>query len=406
MVILYNLTIRAYFLIILIVSGFKKKAKQWVNGRKDWQNSLKEAINTELPTAWFHCASLGEFEQGRPLIEAYKEEHPDHQIVISFFSPSGYEIRKNYQKATYVCYLPLDTKRNAKQFLSIVKPKVAFFIKYEFWYHFLNQLRKSNTPTYLVSAIFRPKQVFFQWYGWWNQKMLHCFRHIFLQNTQSQELLASIGICNSTVAGDTRFDRVYATAKAAEKIAMLDEFCQNSTVIVAGSTWPKDEDLLLEIVSLLQKDVKLIIAPHEINSARIDELISGFGLSCARYTNPNQGNLSDVRILFIDTIGILSSAYGYGHIAYIGGGFGVGIHNTLEPATFGIPVIFGPNYAKFGEAKELIALNAAFSINNSQQLKEVLNCMLNEKLRHKAGSAAKQYVEQNIGATQTILSNL
>jgi 3-deoxy-D-manno-octulosonic-acid transferase len=236
--------------------------------------------------------------------------------------------------------------------------------------------------------------------------MIHCFRHIFIQNTQSQELLASIGICNTTVAGDTRFDRVYSTSKATEKIAMLDEFCQNSTVIVAGSTWPKDEDLLLEIASLLQKDVKLIIAPHEINSARIDELISRFGLSCARYTNPNLGNLSDVRILFIDTIGILSSAYGYGHIAYIGGGFGVGIHNTLEPATFGIPVIFGPNYAKFREAKELIALNAAFSINNSQQLKEVLNRMLNEKLRHKAGSAAKLYVEQNIGATQTILTNL
>lgn len=406
MVILYNLTIRAYFLIILIVSGFKKKAKQWVNGRKDWQKSLKEAIDNSQPTAWFHCASLGEFEQGRPLIEAYKDEHPDHQVLISFFSPSGYEIRKNYQKATYVCYLPLDTKRNAMQFLSIVKPKVAFFIKYEFWYHFLSQLRKNNTPTYLVSAIFRPKQVFFQWYGWWNRKMLHCFRHIFLQNVQSQELLASIGIYNTTVAGDTRFDRVYATAKAAEKIAMLDEFCQNSTVIVAGSTWPKDEELLLEIASLLQKDVKLIIAPHEINSARIDELISRFGLPCVRYTNPNQGNLSDARILFIDTIGILSSAYGYGHIAYIGGGFGIGIHNTLEPATFGIPVIFGPNYAKFGEAKELIALNAAFSINDSQQLKEVLNRMLNEKLRHKAGSAAKQYVKQNIGATQTILTNL
>ncbi len=406
MVLLYNLAISAYFLIILIVSAFNKKAKLWVNGRKHWQKRLKEAIDNEQPTAWFHCASLGEFEQGRPLIEDYKAKYPDHQIVVSFFSPSGYEIRKNYQNATCVCYLPLDTKRNAKHFLSIVNPKVAFFIKYEFWFHFLNQLKKNNTPTYLVSAIFRPKQVFFQWYGWWNRKMLYCFEHLFLQNNQSQELLAGIGICNTTVTGDTRFDRVYATSKAAKNIPMLNEFCLNSTVIVAGSTWPRDEELLLEITPLLQQDVKLIIAPHEINSARIDELINRFGLPCARYTNPNQNNLSNARILFIDTIGILASAYGHGHIAYIGGGFGAGIHNTLEPATFGLPIIFGPNYAKFREAKELINLNAAFSINNPKELKEILNLMLDKNIRHKAGDTAKRYVEQNIGATKAILSNL
>lgn len=236
--------------------------------------------------------------------------------------------------------------------------------------------------------------------------MLYCFEHLFLQNNQSQELLAGIGICNTTVTGDTRFDRVYATSKAAKNIPMLNEFCLNSTVIVAGSTWPRDEELLLEITPLLQQDVKLIIAPHEINSARIDELINRFGLPCARYTNPNQNNLSNARILFIDTIGILASAYGHGHIAYIGGGFGAGIHNTLEPATFGLPIIFGPNYAKFREAKELINLNAAFSINNPKELKEILNLMLDKNIRHKAGDTAKRYVEQNIGATKVILSNL
>jgi len=404
MVTLYSLGIRLYYLLILVVSAFNKKAKLWIMGRKKWDEQLRKAIDNSKPTAWFHCASLGEFEQGRPIIEAYAQKYPTHQIVVTFFSPSGYEIRKNYPTATHVCYLPLDTKRNAKRFISIVKPKNVFFIKYEFWFHYLNQLRKENIPTYLVSAIFRPKQIFFRWYGGWNRKMLGCFTHLYLQNSESKALLESIGVTNTTVAGDTRFDRVYATAKAADKIPMLDAFCANSTVIVAGSTWPKDEELLLNNASLFKTDVKLIIAPHEIHSARIEELINGFGIMCARYTTSQNHDLSQARVLFIDTIGLLASAYKYGSIAYIGGGFGVGIHNTLEPATFGIPVVFGPNYNKFREAKELIAQKAAFTISSSDELSTTLSFLLDEENRKKAGRIAAQYVEQNIGATQTIIN--
>ena len=404
MVTLYSLGIRFYYLLILVVSAFSKKAKLWITGRKKWDEQLRKTIDNNKPTAWFHCASLGEFEQGRPIIEAYAQKYPTHQIVVTFFSPSGYEIRKNYPTATHVCYLPLDTQRNAKRFISIVKPKIVFFIKYEFWFHFLNRLRKENIPTYLVSAIFRPKQIFFRWYGGWNRKMLSCFTHLYLQNSESKALLESIGVTNTTVAGDTRFDRVYATAKAANSIPMLDEFCTDSTIIVAGSTWPKDEELLLDNASLFKTDVKLIIAPHEIHSARIEELIKGFGIKCARYTSTQNHDLSQARVLFIDTIGLLASAYKYGSIAYIGGGFGVGIHNTLEPATFGIPVVFGPNYGKFREAKELIAQKAAFSINSSDELRSTLSFLLNEENRNKAGQIAARYVEQNIGATQTIIN--
>lgn len=407
MVFLYNISLRFFHLGVRIASLFNPKARQWLKGRKGWRKFLIEKIDSSKPVAWFHCASLGEFEQGRPLIETLAEAYPNYQILVSFFSPSGYEVRKNYSKATAVCYLPLDTKRNAKQFIAIVKPQLVFFIKYEFWYHYLSQLHKQDVPTYLVSGIFRPTQIFFKRYGKWNRKMLFSFNHLFVQNTQSASLLESIGVTNVSVTGDTRFDRVYATAQKAEKHPALEEFCQDSLVLVAGSTWPKDEELLLSLSSLFQKDIKLIIAPHEIESARIDALAKSFSLPSLRLTQlqPND-NLKQARILFIDTIGLLASAYGQGHIAYVGGGFGVGIHNTLEPATFGMPVIFGPNYHKFQEAVELISRGGAFAVGASADLQEVVTTLLVSNNREEAGAKSHEYVNQNIGATKAIMAQL
>jgi 3-deoxy-D-manno-octulosonic-acid transferase len=407
MVFVYNIAIRFYYSIIVLLSPFNKKAKLWLDGRKDWANELESSISPNYPTAWFHCASLGEFEQGRPLIEAYRENHPGHRILLTFFSPSGYEIRKNYSGADYVCYLPLDTPRNAKLFLSIAKPVIAIFVKYEFWYHFIKQLHKNKTPIYVVSAIFRPKQIFFRWYGRWYRKVLYRFNHIFVQNSQSVTLLQSVGISNATVAGDTRFDRVFAAAERAEEIPLLEEFSENSLVIVAGSTWPKDDELLLDYIRTAPKGVKFIIAPHEIDRSKIARFIDATNLPAVRYTGPEGVNIYDTQVLVLDTIGILAAAYRYGDIAYIGGGFGVGIHNTLEPATYGIPIVFGPNHGKFNEAKELIKEGAAFSISNSNELISVFNNLVNNtETRNSAGTAAKEFVLDNIGATDRILGEL
>jgi 3-deoxy-D-manno-octulosonic-acid transferase len=405
MVILYGLGIRLYLLIVWLVSPFNSKASLWLNGRKRWPERLRKAIDRSAPTAWFHCASLGEFEQGRPLIEAYKEKYPDHKILITFFSPSGYEVRKNYLGANYVFYLPIDTKHNAKRFISVVNPVVAIFIKYEFWHHLLNELKHKSIPTYLVSAIFRPGQIFFRWYGFWNRKMLHCFSHIFVQNDNSKQLLNSINRFNVDVTGDTRFDRVYATAKTSENLPLLDEFCQDFPIIVAGSTWPKDEELLISFIKNTNLRVKLIIAPHEINENRVKTIIQTIGISSIRFTKPDMQLVKDSKVLIIDTMGHLSSAYRYGNIAYVGGGFGSGIHNTLEPATFGLPILFGPNYHKFREAKELIELKAAYSIDDENELVSKFNSLLNNRNQlANAGAISSMYVEKNIGATQKVLS--
>lgn len=407
MVLFYSIGIRFYYLLILFFSLFNKKAKLWVVGRRDWLNNLKSAISPNYPVAWFHCASLGEFEQGRPLIEAYRESHPGHRILLTFFSPSGYEVRKNYAGADYVFYLPLDTAQNAKRFLGVVKPSIAVFVKYEFWYHHLIQLKRSNVPMYVVSAIFRPNQVFFKWYGTWYRKVLVGFNHIFVQNTASVSLLQSIGISHSTAAGDTRFDRVYETAQKAEKIAVLNEFCNGHRVLVAGSTWPKDEELIVSFMKTAPPDVKLVIAPHEIDRPRIDRLIEQIGLSSERLTHVRESNLAYARVMVIDTIGVLSSAYSYANIAYIGGGFGTGIHNTLEPATFGVPVLFGPNYHKFREARELVDIGAGISISNAEEFSEQLNKLLSNPNEMKdRGIAAREYIEENIGATDRILGEL
>ncbi len=407
MVFLYNLGIRIYQLLVAIVSIFNSKARLFRNGRKGWEKHLRKSIKENDRIVWFHCASLGEFEQGRPVIEAFKLKYPDVKILLTFFSPSGYEVRKNYTGADYIFYLPLDTYLNAKRFIDIANPIAAIFVKYEFWYFYLNQLKKRQIPTYVISAIFRNDQVFFKFYGGWYRKFLFHFQHLFVQNEKSKELLASIGVNNVTVAGDTRFDRVIANAKAAKIIPLIEQFSANSNVLVAGSTWPKDEDLLIEYFKTNTHNLKLIIAPHEIHNQNIEKLREKFGVSSLRFTQPNESDLGEARILIIDTIGILSSVYRYGTAAYIGGGFGVGIHNTLEAAVFGIPVLFGPNYQRFQEALELIEIGAAISISDNNQFASAMNQFITtENELQRVKEISSNFFSNKKGATNTIIEKI
>jgi 3-deoxy-D-manno-octulosonic-acid transferase len=406
MIIIYNLSIWFYTLIINIVAIFNSKAKLWVKGRKNIFKYLKNNIASDAKTAWFHASSLGEFEQGRPVIEAFKKKYPHYKILLTFFSPSGYEVRKNYAEADYIFYLPADTKYNAKKFIDIVNPDVVFFIKYEFWYHYLNQLHKKNIPVYIFSAIFRRNQLFFKWYGSWYQNMLKLFTKLYVQNIESQQLLKSINITNTEIAGDTRFDRVYQLAKNVKKIDIIDKFTEDSTVIVAGSTWEKDEELLAQYV-FYNKSIKLILAPHEVHKSHIEKICLLFKNDFVKFTEATNDNIFNKRVMIIDTIGILSSLYCYGQIAYIGGGFGKGIHNTLEAATYRIPVVFGPNYKRFQEACDLINLSAGFSISNFENLKlKFDNLLNNEKLLKSASNSAINYVNEMRGGTKLILAQL
>lgn len=407
MVFLYNLGIRLYQILVAIASIFNSKAKFFRNGRKGWEQRLRESIKKDDRIVWFHCASLGEFEQGRPVIEAFKEKYPDVKVLLTFFSPSGYEIRKSYTGADYIFYLPLDTYWNAIKFIGIVNPIATIFVKYEFWYHYLNQLKKRNIPVYIISAIFRSDQVFFKSYGGWYRKFLFTFEHFFVQNQNSKDLLASIGVNNVTVAGDTRFDRVVANAQAAKILPLIEQFTANSKVLIAGSTWPKDEDLIAEYFKTNPHNLKLIIAPHEIHSQNIEKLREKFGSKSLRYTMPNEYDPEDAQILIIDTIGILSSVYRYGTIAYIGGGFGVGIHNTLEAAVYGIPVLFGPNYQRFQEAIKQIEIGAAQSVENHNQLTDSLGHYVGSEIElQKVKEASKNFFHKNEGATITIVKSI
>jgi len=407
MVFLYNLGIRIYQLLIAIASLFNHKAQLWRNGRKGWKTRLKASIGETKGIVWFHCSSLGEFEQGRPVIEALREKHPDFKILLTFFSPSGYEIRKNYSGADYIFYLPIDTWFNAKTFIEIVNPTAAIFIKYEFWYHYLNQLKKNGIPTYVISAIFRPEQAFFKPYGGWYRKFLLNFEHLFVQNENSKELLASIGVKNVTVAGDTRYDRVIANAQHAKSIPVIEQFAKNSKVLVAGSTWPKDEEIIIEFFKTNPLGLKLIIAPHEIHEQNIEKFIEKIGQRSIRYTQTNGIDPSEANVLVIDTIGILSSVYQYGTIAYIGGGFGVGIHNTLEAAVFGIPVLFGPNYQRFQEAHELIGIGVSKSIGNSDEFSAAMDSFLkSDENLDNARKLSQSFFNSKVGATETIIRTI
>ncbi len=403
----YTISIYSYYLAIHIASFFNPKARLWIIGRKNIFKEIEFAIQ-KLKTQnliWFHCASLGEFEQGRPLMEAMKKKDPSVRILLTFFSPSGYEIRKNYSGADHVFYLPLDTPANAKKFIEIVKPSKVFFVKYEFWFNFLKALKRKNIPTYLVSGIFRDDHHFFKSSGAWFRKQLSAFTHFYLQDEKSVRLLNSIGYFNVTLAGDTRFDRVFEVAANVNQNDLIKQFVADKKMLIVGSSWMEDEAI---VSSIKLAPLKLIIAPHEVNKAHLDSMVDRFGsaASVLLYSNANESNVSDAQILIIDNIGMLSSLYQYATVAFIGGGFGKGIHNILEAATFGLPIIFGPNYKKFTEAKELIKLGGAFSIKDSSDFEKTMHLLDDEQVLKTASLISKMYIKTHVGATGRILASV
>lgn len=398
---LYNIFIHIYILALNLISPFNKKVKIMLKGEKECFDRLQN-LNSEDKVAWFHCASLGEFEQGRPLIEEVKKQFPEYKILLSFYSPSGYESKKDYALADYVVYLPNDTKSNAKKFVKKVNPDLIFFIKYEFWYNYISALK--GRRLFQVSLILRQNQYFFSWYGKWFAKQLKNFEHFFVQNQQTATLLNKIGYKNITISGDTRFDRVMTIANNAKSFTEIEKFCEgNQKIILAGSSWLADEKIIQQAVKNL--DIKLIIAPHVVGENHINEIQQLFPEAILYSELANNDKKSN--ILIINCIGILSNLYQYCDIAYIGGGFGVGIHNTLEAATFGKPICFGTNYHKFQEAIDLINLKAAYSISNQEELKQVLETLLNnEKIYNQSAEASKDYVKTKIGACKKIIEHL
>lgn len=409
MLFLYNAFIRIYSFVLWLISPFNPKAKLWIKGRSKLLDNIAAKINKDKKRIWFHFPSLGEFEQGRPVLEKIKREYPDKSIIITFYSPSGYEVRKNYPLAEHIFYLPIDTPGNAKKLIHLINPEVAIFTKYDYWYHYFRELNKLNIPLFVISAIFRENYSVFKWYGSVERKVLSFITKIFLQDEQSKSLLQGIGITNVIITGDTRFDRVVENAAKPKIIPEIQTFCAGSKIFIAGSTWAPDEKHIAELVSEYP-NWKFIIAPHEISESRINSLTElipkALKFSDIAILNPGLKELSDKQVLIIDNMGMLSSLYQYGHIAYIGGGFGVGIHNTLEAATFGLPVIFGPNYYKFREAKELISEEAAFSIKDQDELKAIMFRLQDPAFRTKAGDTAKKYVKDHTGATEIIFRQI
>jgi 3-deoxy-D-manno-octulosonic-acid transferase len=404
---LYNLGIQFYGWAIAVASLFNEKARLWRQGRKDVFTKLRKTFeNIKEPVAWFHCSSLGEFEQGRPVIEAFRQRNPNYKILLTFFSPSGYEVRNNYEGADFVFYLPLDTPVNAKKFVEIVKPKFAVFVKYEFWYNYLGQLHKANVPVYLISAKFRPEQYFFKSYGDWFRKLLLVYKKIFVQDSESETLLKNIGAVNVIVAGDTRFDRVIAIAEQAREDDLVKSFKGNNKLWVCGSTWPEDEKLILQTFNEIKKvgeKVRLVIVPHEIGESNISRITELFHNS----TKYSAGVNSSSEVLIVDKMGLLSSLYRYGDIAYVGGGFGKGIHNLPEAAVYGIPVLFGPHYHKFNEAYELIKYKGGASVSSAEKMNERVSHLLKDDAFRKAcGQNARNYIYGARGATEKILQNI
>lgn len=409
---IYTLIIYLYNAALYLASPFHKKAFLIIRGRKSTYSTLNQISKGENIgdiRLWFHASSLGEFEQGRPLIEAIKEKNPDYKIIISFFSPSGYEIRKNYNLADAVIYLPCDSPKNARKLLDLIKPNLVFFIKYEFWFNIINEIYKRKIPLYQVSLILRPNQYFFSWYGYWFRNQLKKFDYLFVQNSITYSLVKSIGIDRVMISGDTRFDRVNDIAKKSKSFPLIEEFIALGDTLLCGSTWDKDEEIISKAVSNTKSRFKIIIAPHEIDQIRIKSIQDRFSDSIL-YSNIesyNSKDLQNAKVLIIDSIGILSSIYQYSSIAYIGGGFGSGIHNILEAATFGKPICFGINYKKFKEAHDLISLGSSFSINNDIELVEFIDRLLtNKEFYNKASQSSLNYVRENIGASKKILDNI
>ena len=404
---LYQLSIFLYGLLLRLIAPFHPKAKLWVAGRKGLLKRIEQTVEKGQEYIWFHFASLGEFEQGRAVMEQIKAKYPNEKIIVTFFSPSGYEIRKNTALADYVFYLPEDTARNAERFVELINPKFAVFTKYEYWYFYFRALKRRQIRLLMISAIFRDNQLFFKQYARFYRNILKLVSYFFTQNMESVHLLKWIGISNAGLAGDTRFDRVVELPKEHKDIPEVKAFANNHPVLVAGSTWPADEDLLKELLEK-HKTWKMVLAPHEIHEEHILQIMKLFpnALRFSQFKTYAESQIAQAPVLIIDNIGMLSSLYVFGQIAYIGGGFGVGIHNTLEAATYGIPVVFGPKNEKFQEAKDLIEIGAGFSISNAEELNQVFNAMLVEAKRIPAATAAKNYVQQRAGATQIIMKYL
>ncbi|WP_371416369.1 3-deoxy-D-manno-octulosonic acid transferase [Pedobacter sp. L105] len=392
-----------YRIVLYTVSPFNVKAKLFIKGRENIFKTIANKVDLTKKHIWFHFASLGEFEQGRPVLEELKNKYPHKSIIITFFSPSGYEIRKNYDLADGVFYLPLDTSKNAKEFVSLINPEIVIFTKYEFWFHYFKALKDKGIPLIIISGIFRPNQIFFKWYGGFYRHMLSLVTHFFVQNEESVKLLKGIKLEQISLSGDTRFDRVSENAKNPRQLALIEKFCGVSPVLVAGSTWPQDELLLAGLIDQFP-GWKFIIAPHEIDAGHLEQLLKLIpdGLRYSQF-NENTIDFRDKQVLLIDNIGLLSSIYQYGLIAYIGGGFGTGIHNTLEAAAFGLPVIFGPKYDKFQEAKDLISFGAAISISSIEELSAAFKTLQTDK---NAGVTAKKYVQDKTGSTLQITNYL
>ena len=412
MLFLYNLVVILASQLLKIVALFSPKMKLFVDGRKSVFETLAKTIHASDKTIWFHAASLGEYEQGIPVIEAIKQQFPTHKIVVTFFSPSGYEVRKKNTIADVTVYLPLDTISNAKQFIKLIHPEMVFFIKYEYWPNYLNELKKRNIKTYLISGILREKQAFFKWYGGFYRNALKTFDYFFVQNESSKNLLQSIGFNNVKVSGDTRFDRVVSILERDNSLDFIEQFKDNKTTIVIGSSWPKDESLLVNYINQSSDDVKFIIAPHNIKQEQILNLKNQIEKKTILFSENVEPRLiaalEEYNVFIIDTIGILTKIYSYADIAYVGGGFGnPGVHNILEPATFGVPVVIGPNYSHFAEATALVNMEGCISIQNQSQLNEAFDLLLhNDDERLEKGHICSTFVQMNKGATQTIMNHI
>jgi 3-deoxy-D-manno-octulosonic-acid transferase len=425
---LYNLTVIFASKILKLLALFSPKMKLFVDGRKTVFATLSEKIKPSDKTIWFHAASLGEYEQGLPVIEKLKEKFPTHKIVLTFFSPSGFEVRKNNTIADVTVYLPLDTKKNAQEFTKLVHPEMAFFIKYEYWPNYLNELQKLQVPTYLISGIFRENQLFFKCYGGFYRNALNAFHHFFVQNAKSKELLLKLGKTNVTVSGDTRFDRVAAILEKDNSLDFIENFKNDTLTIVVGSSWPKDENLLVDFINATNHKVKFIIAPHNIKGEQIQQLKNSITKKTILFSDvqtrfiaspQTQSNtsspqtrliasLQDYDVFIIDTIGILTKIYSYADIAYVGGGFGnPGVHNILEPATFGVPIVIGSNFSHFAEAIALVNMEGCVSVSNQNELNEAFeNLIQNEDIRYEKGHICSTFVQMNKNATKIILKHI
>ena len=411
MLFLYNIIVQIANFLLKIIATFSPKIKLFVEGRQPVFDILKDKIKPTDKTIWFHAASLGEYEQGLPVIEKIKEKFPSHKIVVTFFSPSGYEIRKNNLVADATVYLPMDTRKNAEKFISLVHPEMVFFIKYEYWPNYLNELRKIKTPTYLISGIFRENQMFFKWYGEFYRKALNTFTYFFVQNENSKKLLLQLGKTNVAVSGDTRFDRVATILEKDNSLDFIETFKNDTLTIVVGSSWPKDETLLVNYINQTSEKVKFIIAPHNIKSEQIQELKHSITKKTVLFSEVETGrdlSLQDFDVFIIDTIGILTKIYSYADIAYVGGGFGnPGVHNILEPATFGVPIVIGSNFSHFAEATALVNLEGCVSISNKNELLDAFsNLIRNDDIRNEKGHICSTFVQMNKGATNIILKQI